>query len=338
VKEIPLRSGNEVKGIAFTLQTAVGARIFGKVSTASLNVPVQVPSRYFLLPTDRPSALAAPLTSYRNWASAANQLKGEFELRGIMPGNYDLYPVITGQVGYTAKVHITAGTADIHDVAVLIEPGVTVSGRLVSQDGPLQVGRLQITLQFKNNAAADFLSQVVRIQPPDRDGVFTMLNVPEGSYQIIVSQPERGYVADIREGAVSIFDAGLGVSNRPPAQIQIVLGRNGAAIAGYVRTSTQPAGDVTVTLVPEAARRGNSALYKTTKTANGTGRFVFNEVAPGAYKLFSWENAPPGAETSPEFIEKYEDRGAPVRVEARSDGRGPSIDNLQVQLIQQQQP
>jgi hypothetical protein len=68
--------------------------------------------------------------------------------------------------------------------------------------------------------------------------------------------------------------------------------------------------------VPDASRRNQRPLYKSTKASNGV--FHFKQVPPGDYKLFAWsedtiDNGGPWLD--PEYLRKYEDRATPVRIQ-----------------------
>ena len=65
---------------------------------------------------------------------------------------------------------------------------------------------------------------------------------------------------------------------------------------------------VWVVLVPEESRRTASRLYKS-GTTDQYGHFDLRGIAPGDYKLFSWEEAESGALGDPEFLRPFEDKG-----------------------------
>jgi hypothetical protein len=61
------------------------------------------------------------------------------------------------------------------------------------------------------------------------------------------------------------------------------------------------------------SRLENRALYATA-TTDASGRFTFRGVAPGDYRLFAMESAPPNAYQNLGFIRKHESRGKSVHV------------------------
>ena len=73
-----------------------------------------------------------------------------------------------------------------------------------------------------------------------------------------------------------------------------------------------PAANVTVVLVPATARK-RTTLYKSLVTGSD-GKFRFQEIPPGDYKLFAWDDIETGAWENPEFMRPYEPRGRAIRV------------------------
>ena len=88
----------------------------------------------------------------------------------------------------------------------------------------------------------------------------------------------------------------------------------GARVQGtVVDADNLPAIGVWVILVPEDARRTEHRLYKQS-TTDQHGGFDIHGVAPGKYKLFSWEEAEEGVWQDPEFLKAFEDKGESVEV------------------------
>jgi hypothetical protein len=48
--------------------------------------------------------------------------------------------------------------------------------------------------------------------------------------------------------------------------------------------------------------------------SGSSGRFQFDRVPPGDYKVFAWQEVEAGAWHDPEFMRTYENLGTPVRV------------------------
>ena len=77
-------------------------------------------------------------------------------------------------------------------------------------------------------------------------------------------------------------------------------------------------------MVPAARNRID--LYKTAST-DQYGRFTFSNVAPGDYRVFAWEDIPPGVYMDVAYVARFEDRGIAAHVK---QGAGVSV---QVRVI-----
>jgi hypothetical protein len=75
---------------------------------------------------------------------------------------------------------------------------------------------------------------------------------------------------------------------------------------------SEPVPAAQVVLVPNRAR-GRVDLFKTAIT-DAAGRFAIAGVAPGDYKVFSWQSVEPFSWFDPEIVESSETRASPVHV------------------------
>src|SRR5205823_10985242 len=134
-------------------------------------------------------------------------------------------------------------------------------------------------------------------------------------YRLTVSgMPRNAYVKVARYGATDILSEGLRLDRQPNGPIEIVVSASTGIADGRVQNEKQdPAANVTVVLVPDAARRNRLDLYRTTST-DAMGHFHVEGVPPGDYRVFSWEDVEMGAWQDPDFIRQFEDRGKPVRI------------------------
>ena len=142
---------------------------------------------------------------------------------------------------------------------------------------------------------------------------------PEAQYTFSVGPlASNTYIGDLLQGRNSIVDDGIVIVDRRLSDtLEVHIQTPPAAIRGTVSaTPQQLAAGVTITLVPEDARRDNVSLYKRT-VATATGTFSFSGVPPGRYKLYAWERIPDGAEQSREFMEALSEGGTEIAVSPR---------------------
>jgi hypothetical protein len=66
-------------------------------------------------------------------------------------------------------------------------------------------------------------------------------------------------------------------------------------------------------LVPSSSLRQQTSLYQTTQT-NAEGHFTFENIPPGSYKVFAWEDVEPLAWLDADFIRNFESRSTDVLI------------------------
>jgi hypothetical protein len=142
------------------------------------------------------------------------------------------------------------------------------------------------------------------------DGSFMIPAITAGRFRVQVDGLDRAsYVADVRQGTLSIYDTGFDVGAEPPKPIEVIVSSGAATVEGIVRNQAgNPLASATIAVVPPESRRQNRALYRT-GTSDTQGRFSVPGIAPGNYKVFAWESIPPGAFFNARFLSGYEDRG-----------------------------
>jgi hypothetical protein len=216
--------------------------------------------------------------------------------------------------GSTARGTLQVEVVDreIEDLKVVLRPNRDVPGRItvrgVSNGFPFE------QVEIRSGGA--------RFAKAGGDGTFTLRDVSIGSNTIRVDGfPPDSYVADIRQGGVSLYDAARTLSGPQfnvddfTAPLEITLGTNGATIQGVVETSRQQnVSGAVVALVPLPPRRFVQTYYRSSVVAS-TGEFTFRGLAPGVYQLYAWERVPDTAWLNPDFIATYEGQGKTVTVD-----------------------
>ena len=96
------------------------------------------------------------------------------------------------------------------------------------------------------------------------DGTFSVPAVLEGRYRVagVAGLGPDLYLADVRQGAMSVFDLGFNVSARSNDPIQVVIGSGAGTVEGVVRESPLKGfPGANVVLVPEASRALRTLLF-----------------------------------------------------------------------------
>jgi hypothetical protein len=241
---------------------------------------------------------------------------GQFEIN-VIPGVYELLARVADPAAQVAgglplawgRASFEVRDMDVTNLPIVVSPSSEVTGTLVAANGAKLPPSLRVQL-LPDDASIRipaFQAVFARSAMVGPDGTFSIPAVPEGHYRVmsVAGLTPDLYFADVRHRAMSVFDAGFDVRPGKNDPLQVVVG-SGAGTA-------KVAAGATVALVPDAARRGNLALYLSAST-DASGRFVMRGVPPGDYKLFAWESVRPFAYQNAAFIAKDENRGKLIHV------------------------
>ena len=129
--------GAEISGIDIGIRADATGRISGKVLTSLMgpNGQPSVANAFYLFPLNTNALADTGLTSLQN--TSPNRANGQFELRGILPGQYELMsnaPDSNGrQVWGRTPVNVNG---ELNDVVLSIQPGVQVKVRVTVDGAP----------------------------------------------------------------------------------------------------------------------------------------------------------------------------------------------------------
>ncbi len=258
---------------------------------------------------------------------------GSFEFAHVVPGSYHLVAVASaGAEAYSARIALQVGSANIEGLAIVIPTPITVTGQVKIEGGDTgSLGLLRVATQPFDGMNTVFGPMPESLVKPD--GAFQFTGLSAERYRIVISGlPEGYYVKSMRAGDVDVQMSGLDLSAGAPAAVAIVVSPNAGQLTGSVVNSdtAKPAAAVSVVLIPqERDRRDHEMFYRTTVSDSG-GNFVFRNVVPGEYKVFSWDEVPYGIWMDSEFVGKQTALGESVTI---SEGGRKS---LHINLIQPQ--
>jgi len=296
---IELAMGARVNGIDITIARARTFTVSGRVVTAAGSgatgafIGVRGRVRGF----DFDSALT---TTTRN----AN---GDFEIRGVQAGHYNLSATRGGAEVTVVPLDVTG---NVEGVRVVLGQGAQVRAGIRMEGGDAvrpQFWQIVITRDGRNGGYS--------LEPNDL--VAAQNNVSPGHYEVRVERlAENTYVKSIRSGDNDVLNDGLTISQGANVRFEITLAVDAGKVEGTVTgKDDQPGVGATVVLVPETRFRTRSDLFQSV-TTDQYGRFEFNMVPPGEYKVFAWDDVEPGIWNDPAFLKENEKRGEPVTVAA----------------------
>ena len=304
------------------------AQIFQQVQTVQVNL-----NRVGSARTGREALIGLGL------GSAPVSVDGSFEIKGVAPGPYNLTATGRDPNGqeYTAKIRVDVGSADVGNVVVSLRPGVEVRGKIVLETAAPQqfkMSSLRVSLVAENGGPSGVLNLAavgiggrgaganvqargggqITTETVAEDGTFVLKNVGAQEYRVrVTGLPSGAYIQSGRMGSSDALNAPFSVDN-DQAVLQLQLGFSAGRVTGTVSDPRgSAAAGAQVVLVPDEARRGRNDAYFTANSDAG-GQFTLNNVPPGSYKLFAWEDIPAGAYQYPDFLRRYEDRGQSISV------------------------
>jgi hypothetical protein len=264
--------------------------------------------------------------------SVVDKPDGAFEIQEVLPGSYTLSAVWFEEGRrYQARQSVEITNVDLEGLQLTLLPGTDVRGQMLWDPHLcLEKEALRVFARSVDTVFA-YVSQL----PIAANGAFSLHELPEGLYRITISgQSQDCYLKSIRYGGMEISAEGFNVIRGTQATLEVTIGSRGARVQGTVKDADGlPAVGVWVVLVPNEAHRSEFHLFKQRST-DQYGRFDIRGIAPGDYKLFSWEQAEQNAWEDPDFLKPFESKGQSTSL---GEGDGKSIDLVAIRSASQEQ-
>jgi hypothetical protein len=304
---VAVNENGESPGANFRMPDGGSVTIAGTL-VSETGPTFRTPFQFYLLPTaedviEDPGAFVVVNAASGN----GNPLPGEFELRGVFAGSYILYVSTLDNASgrsMSGRLPISVGAQDIRNVSLEMHPAGILAGRVILEDGSTLHGNLTLRTRDAEAAIGQTPPPSINVKP---DGSFLLSPVREARYSLILNSNDS-CIVDILQGGKSVYDDGFtGGSN--PQPIDVVVSRQCGSI------QVQGAPNRFVSLVPAMEHRRNPLLYRRDIFDPVAAKYPpVNQIPPGDYKLFVWDNIPPNAELNPAWLAKFEDRGIPLTV------------------------
>jgi protocatechuate 3,4-dioxygenase beta subunit len=326
---IAIKAGEEIPSVDILMRQVLVYRIRGNVYNQITHRPGTGMSIFL---TSKENRLELNVGQYE---VTAEKQDGSFEVPDVLPGPYTLTALWFDEgKSYQAHVSVEVGNADVDGVAVTIAQGASINGRII-WDGQPSLDKEELSVAA---SSADLTFNLYDFARVNAGNSFTLKNVGEGTYRAVVTgQSKDCYIKDVQYGGSSALEDGFAVGRGSPASLEITISPHGARIQGTVADADGlPAVGVWVTLVPDAARRTQYRLYKM-QTTDQHGRFDLRGIAPGEYKLFSWEDVELGAWQDAEFLKPFEDKGEKISVQ-EGNTKSVALTSIKTANTEQQKP
>ena len=254
-------------------------------------------------------------TGSGSYASVATVNRaGEFEARGLTPGSYTARVTVrNAQSAYGGSVKFDVGGSDIENLAITVDEGLTIAGRVVVESETREpLNELKIRFLPAN------IASVATSWPGDplaKDLTFRETHMMRDLYSIEVRNlPDGFYVKRIRTGNIDVTYTGLDLRTGAPDEIEVLLSPKAGTVSGVVQSGekNEPTPGATIVLVPKDPARREIAWYYPQAVTDQYGRFAIKSVPPGEYRAYAWEDVESTAWMDPDFMLPLADKGTPV--------------------------
>lgn len=355
---LTLKAGAEFSRADITVRRPALAKVSGQVLSS---VPGDTTISLMLASRDLQHEAAAirPLAPI-----ALTQSRGAFTFQDVLPGSYDLIATSTGngpgcestvgrlpeneqdlasylralaarslQVGpagraivrttCSAVASVEVRDRDVEGVTIALHRSIDVHGR-ITVNGRASAEGIKVRLVTREGTRR--LGFATATETADGAGVFVISGVPAGRFDVEVQFPESlngAYISEARAGG-AVIRSGLTVGSEA-VSLDISIGMNGGTASGLVVDENQaPIARAQVFLL---AANGVGAAMPRRAAADSAGRFAFDGLAPGEYRVLAIRG-----ETAPQWNESWRLRFGSY-TQAVSVRQGTVVSNLRISAL-----
>lgn len=220
----------------------------------------------------------------------------------VKPGHYDAVVTINDRMNQELRyafVPLDVGNSDLSQ-EVVMKRGASMTAQLLLENEAGERAALPSSIRCMLRGYGLSPCNGSQVVPGPQEVRFDGL-------------PANTYVQSAKAGDHDILAEGLSVSG--DTKLEIVLATPGAIVQGTVRDAGGIAlAGASVALVPDVPYRATALLYRTV-ISDPNGKFEIHGIAPGSYKLFAWPELEGAAYRNADFMEEYEERGKPVKID-----------------------
>ena len=333
--KVTVTAGKEQTGLDVKIPNLKAYRITGTVLNALPALPpapngrpmTRAPASFYIGSAD-PDALEDPVIVPSRSEPTANPDEFTFEIGGIIPGAYYLYPLYGGSnsvIYVSTRTLVTVKDKDVENLRLKVEPNPEVKGRVTFKGDTsslnLQNARIGVRAAERLPTLLQGLATAATGSVDSRTGEFVLSTLEKGvKFTVALAGfPPDSYIADLRQGGRSLNSDGIAIFDPGEGNVEVTVDPQGGTIEGTVLKPTgEPQERAVVALVPAPSLRGNIMRYGRA-LGDPSGKFTVRGLAPGEYKIFAW-NGIPGtvAPQNAEFLAPLESKGIAVTIRAGS--------------------
>jgi uncharacterized protein (DUF2141 family) len=237
--------------------------------------------------------------------------RGQFAFDDVPPGPHALTARTEGGAALWGRADV-ADSRDA-DVVISLRRGISVTGTVTFDSASPVSAPTGIRLSLVGmGPGAVGESPTALVQP---NTAFTLRNVPPGRYQLVADSLPSGHaLASAVFGGLDVLDSFLDVKPGEDLAGVVTVSSRVTELAGSLLDSDgRTLSDYTILAFAAETQywAARSRRIRTTRPATN-GRFVFQGLPPGEYRLVAVADAEPGEEFDPDFLRQLS--GDAVRV------------------------
>jgi len=312
--------GAEVLDIDIQAQRVSVFRISGQVIDSATGQPA-AEAKVTLFPPTIHGVASLPSLSVP-WIPG-----GRFEITGVLPGPHVLMAQVDKKSQTLYAWRSVYADQDVTDIVITVPQAINIVGRLRLSGVDLQTQRQRGQQQSQQHAFRMDSVRVVLLPAeglclgpvpettPRADGFFVFRDATPDKFRVNVwNAPPQWYLKAVLVGGEETPDGIADLTS--PRAIEVVMAMDPGEIEGStVDADDKPAPGVTVTLVPQDPRKkGRIDVFRNTKSDQNA-RFRLEDVAPGSYEMFAWEELDPSAVHDSEFLRPFESSATSITLE-----------------------
>jgi hypothetical protein len=310
-------AGGHLSSIDFRLHKAPAYHLRGKVVDGQTGQPARN-TNVRLVPRDGVNFGA-------NSLFGQVQQDGAFDIGSVVNGSYSaIAQRADGQGRTTARQVVNIASQDVGGVILTLSPGLEISGAISVEGTPANPPQNQQQNPQMNRQPRVSLQPIEQSSSgaqaiAESDGTFVLHGVSPEIYRVTVFFGQPGtYLKSIRLGDQDVPSGQIDLTQQGSAALNIVFGTDGGQIQGTVQDSGgKLAPGISITLAPREEYAGRRDLFKQTRS-DQNGSFRFQDLAPGEYKVFAWEDTDMNIVQAAEFRKPFESKAASVSIGANS--------------------
>jgi hypothetical protein len=309
---IVIRSGEEIRGLDFTLRKLRGVKVRGSVVNEIAKKP--------------DGETTVSISSQAGMVGTTTVRNGEFTLQDVPPGSY----VLTadwddGENHLGAHRSLEVGSTDIESMVLTIAPGVDISGRISWDAGKRPIPADTFIFLHGLDEQSHY-NKALKVKP---EGDFVLKSVQRGLYGVELTMDCAGcFVKSIRFGNRDAMEEGIQVNPGSDAPLELTLAQDGAQINCTVLNSDSvAAGGREIVLLADGSSSLQRARLQLGRT-DQNGHFQFKGVAPGEYTLLAFEGYDQLDLGDLDSMKPFLKKGTKVRTSPRG------IQDVEVHLIE----